>query len=153
MSATSNGEEYSFEWQVEGRSGTQLLHLCLPHHLETLTNSVQTTTITATSQTKGQKTTPSDGQCWIPCPTSGPMKGVVGNTWTFREGPLEDLPFMFPSDTILPPRMEEIRAILTQEIDAFNVDTETQKGSWYFSGKGMQKLSYLCLVADELMGR
>ncbi|CEL98309.1 unnamed protein product [Vitrella brassicaformis CCMP3155] len=132
---SDDGKTYQFRWTIEGKKNEQALHFALPHHMDILTDQTERTDITLQSQTKGV------------------MTAVLGNVWTMEEPDQHQLPFIFRTRSIDDYYQKEIREVLAREVDAFDIRAETQRGSWYLSGKGMQKLAYMCLVGFRLDGR
>jgi endo-1,3(4)-beta-glucanase len=126
--ANKYSANYVFNWKTKG-SG-ELLHFALPHHAETMLNNVKTE-LKVWSTVKGE------------------MTAYVGSTWKNLENGMTNVGFL----PLNPPdanRIPDIKDQLIKDINEFPVYPATVSASNYFGGKGLSKLSNLCLLAKEL---
>lgn len=139
VSAQSNGQAatYSIHWKSKGSNSSSsndassLLMYAYPHHLESFaSNSIQRTTLTLPSSTKGD------------------MTAVVGDFWTLVENEPSRIEWLPLRPQPEPFTINEIMDALAKDV-ARNYTAETFLGDNYFSGKGLQKYAMLALLLNR----
>uniref|UniRef100_A0A7S2N8J0 glucan endo-1,3-beta-D-glucosidase n=1 Tax=Zooxanthella nutricula TaxID=1333877 RepID=A0A7S2N8J0_9DINO len=122
-------------------AGAPILHFAFAHHMKMLSNGSQLSAAVAPSQT----------------PTKGNMRAVVGSTWTLKVDTDEasQLDFLPPGE----PRADRKRFLRDEALGTLdwflkgvNWRTTMFKGSYYFSGKGFQKVAMVCLLVEKFFG-
>jgi len=123
VSATVEGDTATmeFHWEVEGPG--ELLMMALPHHQQTLANTITTH---ASRVLKGT------------------MFGYTGETWTFSE-PLSPISWSSPR-----PLPSDMAAVVRASLAADIADTHCCDDNPYFGAKQMAVLARLALIAEEL---
>jgi len=117
--------ELSFLWSVRGGAPSQLLQLALPHHADTLSAS---TIDTAFVSLKGE------------------LRGVIGDTWRFRE-PLGELKWDLGPTS----KKDEIRELLKYEVLQDEDEAVLASGAGvYSSGKRLYRLASVALAARQV---
>ncbi|CEM36392.1 unnamed protein product [Vitrella brassicaformis CCMP3155] len=139
---------YRFRWKTGSReagSGAerkspQLLHMAFPHQVKSGVDASDGARVTK-YVTEG--------------PTKGSMTAVVGNEWTMRvKGvPASSIGFLPPDEHMTAEHQAEIKAIVEQDIAAYDVMLHAMLPDYYWTGKQVQKLAYLCLIATKLLGK
>ena len=130
-----------YQFQKDGRQDVSLLHFAYAHHRMMLSGaSQQVAPLTPMSP-----------------PTKGDMVGVLGDSWLLNidTSDVQQLGFLPASD---PPaeHMDFLaeKAVGTSQwflwLDHWKLSMF--KGSYYFSGKGFQKVGYVCLLLEKFYG-
>jgi len=119
----------------------QILHFAYAHHEKLLAGNAQVVT----------SLTP------LAPPTKGEMKGVAGDSWQMQVDVSETRSLGFlPADPDAS-KVEDLKAKAYGTLQFFlHSDQWRQamfKGSYYFSGKGFQKVAYTCLMLEKFYGR
>ncbi|CAJ1381995.1 unnamed protein product [Effrenium voratum] len=120
---------------------TQLLHFAYPHHEKLMTgNTQQVAQLTR-----------------MRAPTKGRMAGVTGDQWhlqisTAEEDGLDFLPKTEPRGDRVGDLTQKAVDTLAWFLDGDQWKQAMFKGSYYFSGKGFQKVAYTCLLLEKFHG-
>ncbi|KAG0228259.1 hypothetical protein BGW42_002317 [Actinomortierella wolfii] len=126
---------YKIDWTVAGETSRPFLHFTLPHHRQVLTSTTTSTPIELPSTTKGD------------------MVAYIGKSWHLLESQRLQPDFL-PKDwqqRVTPDQLARIRTQASKDIAEIDFDAATNLDSMYFSGKGLAKLSLLCLVASDVL--
>lgn len=119
-------------------SSAEFAHFAYPHHLPLLPN-------------RRAGLEPSKA------PTKGWMTAVVGNTWTLEVDVAEAQAFdWLPHGNIKTSLEATVKAEVLKSWESLKVpaswQAETQKDSYYWSGKGLQKVGTVCLMLEKMLG-
>ncbi|KAI8984748.1 endo-1,3(4)-beta-glucanase [Mycotypha africana] len=135
LDATTNKQQYTIRWKLEGDMSKTLLTYAYPHHLKSFASSarIEKTPLILQSSTKGA------------------MQAVIGNTWTLEEPDLPTAINWFPQNAAVtdPATRNDILGVLEDDILESNYTEHTQRGDNYFSGKGLQKFALLALLLNH----
>jgi len=117
------------------------LHFAYAHHVRMLSGGAQRLAAAAPSRT----------------PTKGEMRAVVGNEWTLQVDTHESshLDFLPPGEPGADRREfleDEALGTLDWFLTGSNWRSAMFKGSYYFSGKGFQKVAMVCLLVEKFFG-
>ena len=131
-----------YQFVKSGRQDVQLLHFGYAHHQQMLSGtSQQLSTLTP-----------------IRPPTKGVMVGVLGDSWLLNidTSDVQHLSFLPASE---PPSehadflAEKAIGTVQWFLESDNWKLAMFRGSFYFSGKGFQKVGYVCLLLEKFHGR
>ncbi|CAJ1368400.1 unnamed protein product [Effrenium voratum] len=135
------GGAVKYHFTKHGSVPTQLLHFAYPHHEKLMTgNTQQVAQLTR-----------------MRAPTKGRMAGVTGDQWhlqvsTSEEDGLDFLPKTAPQDHRVGELSQKALDTLAWFLDSEQWKQAMFKGSYYFSGKGFQKVAYTCLMLEKFFG-
>jgi endo-1,3(4)-beta-glucanase len=126
-----------YNFVKEGRLDVPLLHLAYAHHLSMLGPTARVTSLQIRS------------------PTKGLMTGVVGDAWELQSDlqeaeAIDFLPMGEPQGD----RYSFLRTEAFQTLEYFlgNWRSSMFVGTYYFSGKGFQKVGMVCLLMEKFYG-
>eukprot|EP00931_Biecheleriopsis_adriatica_P059290 TRINITY_DN35452_c0_g1_i1.p1 TRINITY_DN35452_c0_g1~~TRINITY_DN35452_c0_g1_i1.p1 ORF type:complete len:945 (+),score=122.89 TRINITY_DN35452_c0_g1_i1:104-2938(+) len=137
LQVTKGKVQYQFAKQ--GSEAMPILHFAYGHHLKLLPSDQQLVQLTTRAPTKGQ------------------MTGVVGDKWSLHvdTSEAEHLDFLPTGEPDIS-RLEFLKAETLGALQWFkggrNAKDTMLKGSYYFSGKGFQKLGTVCLLMEKFYG-
>jgi len=144
MLEVETGGLVRYVFEKAGLAEVPLLHWAFPHHLQLLLTEAQ-----------GQGQRLATGLAALRAPTKGLMTGIVGDTWTFQAD-LSDVNRLGFLPEHKPPAEEvdflRVEAVKTLEYFRLHWRVAMLKGSFYFSGKGFQKVGTVCLLLEEFLG-
>jgi len=127
---------YMFE--KVGSARVPVLHFAYAHQISIMGNEVSL-----------PKITPSQA------PTKGPMRGVSGDVWVLRPDLTEAEQLGFLPKGV-PSVQREAQLIVETAAALKDLQRDWRKsmfrGSFYFSGKGFQKVAMVCLLAERFFG-
>ncbi|CAE7358532.1 unnamed protein product [Symbiodinium natans] len=130
-----------YQFSKSGRQDISLLHFGYAHHESMLTGaSHQISALTPMRP-----------------PTKGEMVGVVGDSWTLDIDTTEVqqlgfLPANEPSAEHAEFLSEKVRGTVQWFLHSDQWKLAMFRGSYYFSGKGFQKVAYVCLLLEKFHG-
>lgn len=128
----SNRSSYTIQWKLEGDRSKDLLAYAYPHHL------------TSFAENSNLKKT----DMYLQSSSKGPMRAVIGNTWTLSEKDLPKTEWLPAHPAPESSTRHEILQNIVADIRS-NYTANTQKGDNYFSGKGLQKYALLALTLNK----
>lgn len=122
--------KYSF--RKNGDVNTPLLHFAYAHHQKLLVQQEMSTLQPMLAPTKGQ------------------MAGVIGDTWLMQI----DMSKVNQLGFLLPARADDLAPLALEQLAEFEDGWRQTilRGSYYFSGKGFQKIGSLCLLLEDFYG-
>jgi len=143
---TGNGLVH-YDFRAAGLANSQLLHWAYAHHIRLM----------ETASSVGAATAPELAAGITPmyAPTKGRMRGVVGNSWSLRVDTTQaDRLGFLPEGEPEPSRQSFLQQETAGTLSYFqdNWRAALFKGSFYFSGKGFQKVGMVCLLAEKFFG-
>lgn len=143
-----------------GATAVPVLHWAYAHHVKLMGAGAGAQTVVPQSELAP-----------ITTPTKGRMRGVLGDSWTMSVDLSEAARLDFlPEGIVQEPYLSELKDRTAASLrDEMGVDACLQArwvdapcasarkflltGSFYYSGKGLQKLGSLCILAEKLLGR
>ncbi|KAF7727727.1 hypothetical protein EC973_007186 [Apophysomyces ossiformis] len=127
----SSDAEYTIRWHTAGNTTySDLLTYAYPHHIQSLSQDIERTSLSLESATKG------------------PMLAVLGDTWAFQEDNLSSAGWLPMNPAPELSTRNEIMGELERDV-GMNYEAATNKSDNYFSGKGLQKLAMLALILNK----
>jgi len=131
---------YAFE--KPGGSSTPVLHFAYRHHIALFAGVEQSEAV---------------GLAPMRAPTKGHMHGVVGDAWNLAVdlSEVSGLGFLLDGDpdaSLVPFLAQESLGTLQWFLQNDNWKTALFKNSYYFSGKGFQKVAMICLLVEKFYG-
>lgn len=139
------GGVVQYDFENDGDASVPMLHWAYAHHLALLRSPGPECTRLA------------DGLTPTRTPSKGLMHGIVGNAWTLVADlePAESLGFL-PDGEPNAERETFMRKEVVKTLEYFSKTANWQstmfKKSFYWSGKGFQKVSSVCLLAEKFLG-
>jgi len=130
-----------YAFAKQGAAQTELLHFAYGHHLELFTAVGGPTRAQALALSRA--------------PTKGLMTGVVGDAWLLQVDTAQAKSLAFlPEGEPKASRVEFLTREALGVADWFGINWRATmlKGSYYFSGKGFQKVAMVCLLLEKFIG-
>ncbi|KAF9431464.1 hypothetical protein BGZ76_000273 [Entomortierella beljakovae] len=131
-----NGESggYKINWELGGTNKMNFIHFTLPHHRHILTDVTKPTSIVLASTTKGK------------------MVAYQGSSWHLYEPERLKVDFLPEnwSKLVTQEQLATTREQATKDVE-LDFDRHTDLDSMYFAGKGLAKLSLVCLVITDVL--
>jgi len=136
------GGAVRYVFEKSGDSSTPVLHFAYRHHLALFAGVEQSEAV---------------GLAPMRAPTKGHMHGVVGDAWSLavdlsEVSGLGFLPGGEPEGSQVPFLAQEALGTLQWFLHNDNWKTALFKTSYYFSGKGFQKVAMICLLMEKFYG-
>ncbi|CAE8638772.1 unnamed protein product [Polarella glacialis] len=131
-----------YAFTKKAATGAELLHFAYAHHVKLLAGG---------AQRLAQNLSP------IRSPTKGSMAGVIGDSWLLQVDLAEadGLGFLPPGEPDSPSAgflKAETLGTWQYFQEGSNWRADMFKGSYYFSGKGFQKVGTVCLLLEKFFG-
>ena len=144
--------EYSFVQpdEIAETKDVQILHWAYATHIALL----------ADSGVRNDEQTEVLGSMKIKAPSKGWMTAVVGNKWNMVTDMqhVSNIDFL-PTADIPASKVNELKNLAIEQVETFYADPHKAfnwpyegHSTYYFGGKGFQKVSMVCLVAKQLLG-
>jgi endo-1,3(4)-beta-glucanase len=159
------GSTVRYHFSKAGREDVALLHWAFAHHLRLMEAAA---TSASDADANADTAPPAAAAGWgggaaglaeglspLQGPTKGQMRAVLGDTWTLQANVAHAQRVGFlpegepPADTTA---FLEQETIGTLEYFFSQWKPSMFKGSFYFSGKGFQKVGMTCLLAEKFLG-